>query len=75
MDRAGRFRRDVTRDSARKRELFEQLPHPRGVLADVRIKFGVGAFQISVGDQSGTAMSGPGDVDRVQIVLFDKRFK
>src|SRR5581483_9161316 len=68
----GRFRCDVTGDSAGKRKLLEQLPHALFVLLDVGVKLGVRPFEVSVGYQAGTAMSGTGDVDHVQAVALDQ---
>ena len=41
------------------------------VLRDLWIELRVGTFQISVGDNAWTAMSGAGDVDRIEIARFD----
>ena len=72
VDRAGRFRRDMARNPAGKRELGEEPLHALHVLRDARIDFAVGSFEIGVGDQTRPAMPGAGDVDHVQIVLLDQ---
>src|ERR1700686_1580406 len=72
MNRAGRFRSDMARNAARKRELLEQFPKALFVLWDVRINFAVSAFQIGVGDQSRPAMSRTCDVQDIEIVFFDQ---
>jgi len=56
----------VARYAAGKGKLFEQPPHPVRVLRDVGIDFAVGAFQLSVRHQPGSAVARPGDVDHVQ---------
>ncbi len=70
--RSRRFRRNVAGDSSGKRELFEQLSYALLILLDVWIKFGVGAFEIGVGHNARSAVTGPGDVDHVQIVFLDQ---
>ena len=65
MNRAWRFRRDMAGDAAREGELFEQPLHAFLVLRNVRIDFAVGAFQISVGDQTWSTMAGTRDVNDV----------
>src|ERR1700677_3029838 len=72
VDRAGRLRRHMARNPAGERELREEPLHALHVLRDSWIDFAVGAFEISVGDQPRPAMPGTGDVDHVQIVLFDQ---
>ena len=69
---AGRGRRDMARNPARKRELFEQPLHSGFVLADVGIDFAVAALEIGVGDQSRPAMAWTGDVDHVEIIEADR---
>ena len=71
VNRAGRLGRDVTRNAAGERELFEETPHPLFVLRDVRINLAIRLLQICVGHQPGAAMAGTGDVDDVQVVLLD----
>jgi hypothetical protein len=72
VDRPGRLRRDMARNAAGKRELSEQALHPLLVGGDVRIYLAVSALEISVCDQTGSAMSGTRDVDHVEVVLFDE---
>ena len=69
---AGRGRRDMARNPARKRKLFEQPLHSGFVLADVGIDFAVAALEIGVGDQSRPAMAWTGDVDHVEIIEADR---
>src|SRR5205085_105183 len=71
VDGPGRFRRDVTGNAARKGKLFEQPFHSLLVLRDVRIDFAVGAFQVRVRHQPGSAVSRAGDIDHVQVLLLD----
>ena len=51
VNAARRFGRDMAGDAAREAELLEQLPHPIGVLADLRVDFAVSPFQVGVSDQ------------------------
>ena len=71
MDRAGRFRRNVTGNAARKRELLEKPAQPVEVFRHVRVVLAVRAFEICVRHQRGSAVSRPGDVDHVEVVLVD----
>ena len=66
MDAARRLRRNVAGNAAWKAELLEQPSHALRVLADVRIDFAVGAFQIGVGDERRAAVARPDDVDHVR---------
>src|SRR5580658_7584116 len=61
----------MTWDSAGEGKLYEQLAQSRLVLADVRINFAVGAFEVSVADHRRSAVAGTGNVDHVEIVLAD----
>ena len=72
VDRPGRLRRAVAADAAGKRELFEELAQPVHVLRLVRIDLGVASLEIRIGQRRGSAVSGAGDVDRVQIVFPDE---
>ena len=72
VDRAGRLRRHMARNSAGERELREEPLHALHVLRNARIDFAVGAFEIGVGDQPRSAMAGAGDVDHVEIVFLDQ---
>ena len=65
------FRRDVTGNAAGKGKLGEQFFHPRFVPGNVRIHLAVSALQIGVGHQTRSAMSGAGDINNAQVILFD----
>ncbi len=69
MDRPRRFRRDVARNAAGKRELLEQLLHPALVLCNVRVNLTVGAFEVRVCNQARSAMTWAGDVNHIQVAL------
>src|SRR5580698_10708634 len=71
MDGAGRLRRGVARDAARKRELLEEPLHALGVWGDVWKQFRVRTLQIRVRHHAWSAMTGTADVDHVEIVLLD----
>ena len=71
VDGARRFGRHVAGDAAGERELLEQLLHAVGVLRDVRIHFRVGSVQPVLGDHGVAAVAGAGQVDHIQVVLFD----
>ncbi len=45
--------------------------HTLLVLRDVRIKFAVGSLQIGVGHQPRSAVSRPGDIEHVEVILLD----
>ncbi len=72
MDRAGRLGRRVARDPARKRELAEKLADSLLIRADVRVELAIGAFEPCVRDDGRAAVSGPCDVDRVEVSLPDR---
>ena len=71
VDRSRRGRRDMAGNSARKRELLEQLFQTGLIQADVRIDLALAAFEIDVADQCRAAMAGAGDIDHVEVVLLD----
>src|SRR5919198_315629 len=71
VDRAGRLGRGVARDSARKRELAEQLPQALFVLRHMRIELAVRAFEVGIRDDSRATMAWTRDVDRVQVAGAD----
>ena len=71
VNTAGRFRRDVARNTAGKAELLEQPLHALRVLADVGIEFAVGPFQIGVRNQRRASMPWPDDVNHVEVVALD----
>src|SRR5258708_35726623 len=52
VDRAWSLRCCVAGDPAREGELAEEPPHPFGVLGDVRIRLGVAALEITIGDHA-----------------------
>ncbi len=67
VDRTGRLRCDVARYAIGPTELAEEALDAVPILLDVRIDFGVRAFEIRVGNKSRTAMSGTDDVHHVQV--------
>ena len=71
VDRAGAFRRRMAGDSARKGELSKELPQPGLILADIGIDLAVSALKISVADDGGAAVPGPGDVNHVEVEFLD----
>ena len=71
VDGAGRLRGDVAGNAAGERELGEEPLQARFVLADVRIDLAVRPFQVGVGHQRRPTVPGAGDVEHVQVVLFD----
>ena len=71
VDGAGGFGGDVGGDSAGEGELAEEFFHSGFVLRDGGVELGVGAFEVGVGDEAGTAVAGAGDVDHVEVVLLD----
>ena len=72
VNRPGRLRRHMARDTARERELGEQALHALFIGRNVRIDLAVGPLEVGVRDQAGTAMPGAGDVDHVEVVLLDQ---
>src|SRR6266478_1463207 len=72
VNRARSLRRDVTGNSSGKRELLEEALQAFFVLRDVRIDFAVGAFEICVRYEAGTAVSRSGDVNGIEIMLLDQ---
>ena len=71
VDGAGRFRGDMTGNSAGERELGEQSLQARFVLADVGVDLAVRPFEVSVSNQGRPAVPGAGDVKHVQVVELD----
>src|SRR6266436_556527 len=61
----------MTRDAARKGELFEKALHSALILGDVRINLAVSSFKVSVGHQTRPAVARAGDVKHVQAVFLD----
>ena len=72
VNRARRFRRDVARNAAGEGELGEKPLHPLLVLRDVRVDFAVRPLEIGVGHQRRPAMARAGDVNHVEVELFDQ---
>src|SRR5271154_2073475 len=66
-----RRRRNMAGDSAGKRELLKELLQSGFVLSDVWINLAPGAFEIHVSYDRGAAMSWPGDVEHIQVILLD----
>ncbi len=71
VNRTGCFRRHVTRYAAGERELREQPLHALFIEGNVRVDLAVSPVEIRVRNQSGSAMTGAGDVDHVEVVLLD----
>ena len=72
VNRPRRGGRNMAGNPAGERELREQLLEPGFVLGDVRIDLAPGAFQVHVSHNRRAAMTGAGDVEHVQVVLFDR---
>src|SRR5271166_4202780 len=70
--RTRRLRRHMAWDAPGKRELGEEALHPLLVGRNVRIDLTVSSLEIGVGYQAGPAMPGAGDVNHVEVVLFDQ---
>ena len=68
VDRAWRFRRDVTADVSREGKLLEKLLHPFRVLALVRIDFGVRPFEIRRPQHAGRPVARSGHENHVEVV-------
>ena len=72
VDAAGRFRSGVAANPAGERKLLEEALHPRQVLALVRVNLGIRSFEIGLGQNSRRTVAGPGDENRIQVVLVDQ---
>ena len=72
MDRAGRLRRHVAGDPVGPGELAKQPMQSVPAALEVRIDFGIGAFEIGMRDQPRPAVAGADDVDHVQVVFLDE---
>ena len=72
VDRAGRFRRAVTPDTAGKRELLEELAQSALVLALFRINLGVSPLEIAGRQNARRAMSRARHEDHVQVEFLDQ---
>lgn len=62
MDRTGCRDADMAGYPARRRKLSEETKQAGFVLGHLRIEFRVAAFEIDVGDESRSAVSGAGHV-------------
>ena len=71
MDRARRLGRDMARDAAGERKLFEQALHAGRVARDVRVHVGVRAVEIVLRDHGVAAVAGAGEVDHVEVIFVD----
>src|SRR5437870_4357002 len=71
VDRAWRLGRDVARDTTRKGELLEEPLQSVLILRDGGIELAVRSLEVGVRDERGPAVSRPGNVDHVEIVLPD----
>lgn len=71
MDRPRRLGRDMAGDSAGEGELAEQFAQSLDVFADSAVHLGVGALEVGIGDQTGAAVTGPGDVDDAGVAVAD----
>ena len=71
VDRARALRRCVAGNSSGKRKLNKELPKPGLILADVGIDLAVSALEIRVAHDGRAAVPGAGDVNHVEVVLFD----
>ena len=72
MDGAGRFGGDMARNATGEGKLFEEPADAFFIAADVRVIFGVRAFQVDVGDNTRAPVPRPGDIDGVQVMLDDE---
>src|SRR6266478_8805227 len=61
----------MARDASGKRKLREEPLHALLVGRNIWINFAVRALQIGVRDKARPSMPGAGDVDHVEVVLFD----
>ena len=71
VDRAWCFWGNVRGDAAGEAELLEQLSHPLGILADIRVDLAVSSFQVSMGNQGRTAVTRTDDVNHAQVIALD----
>ncbi len=55
-----------------KGKLAEKVFQSPGILRPVRVDFGVGPFQVGVGQGRGCSVSGAADVDHVEVVAADE---
>lgn len=71
VNRSGRCRRHVAGDSARKRELLEQLLEAGFILRYVWINFAPCPFEVNAAHDCRTAVTGTGDVEHFEVILLD----
>ena len=71
MNRPRRLRRNVAGNPSGEGKLLEQLLEPGLILADVGIDLAVRAFEVNVAHDRRGAVAGTGDVDHVEVMLFD----
>ena len=72
MNGTGRLRRAVTADPAGEGKFFEELAHPRLILALIGINLRIGALEVGRRKNAGCAVPWSGHEDGVQIILFDQ---
>ena len=71
VNRPRRRRRNVTRNSAGKRELLEQLLHSGFVHGDVRVDVSPGALEVYVAYNRRTAVPRTSYVKHIKVILLD----
>src|SRR4051812_21634746 len=71
MNRPGRLRSDVAWNAAGKRELPKQSLHASNVFGDLAVVLAVRAFEVSVRNHRGSAVTRTCDVDHVEVVTTD----
>ena len=71
VNAARRLGGHVAGNSAGKTELLEQLLHPFGVLANIRIELAMCPFEIGMRHERRAAVPGTDDIDHVQVIFFD----
>src|SRR5690606_36786916 len=62
---------NVTRYATEEGKLREQLHHPRFILRHLRVELAVDTLEIGIDHEARDAVSGSGDVDRVQVMIGD----
>ncbi|MNQ89941.1 hypothetical protein D3C85_1052650 [compost metagenome] len=72
MDRSGNLSRYMAGNAIRPRKLPKQANQAVAVALHRRTELGVRAFEVGLGDHRRAAMTGTGDENHVQIVLFDQ---
>src|SRR5262245_18617956 len=68
MDRARRFGSHMAWNPAGKRELLEESFHSFFVLRNIRINLTIRPLQVSIGHQSGSAVSRSRDINHIQVM-------